>query len=182
MRSSVCPIGGGNCIGSERASRCKLSVSLPLYVWGQRKQGMQKPTLGYQLSQIARVKPTHSLTSVHFTPFPLCILTFSLYLSLTISLPFCRLTTRRSPSWSPSILRIPNSFHHGYPCLSLLGHLLGWTDRAASFPGTSFLLTSDCFCPRPAAPWPNRFAVSLNFLDYPNLRRRRHRLPLDDGV
>lgn len=112
------------------ANSLSLSLSFSLYIY--IGQGIQEPTPGYQLSQIARVKPTHSLTSVHFAPCPpRYILTFSLYLSLTISLPFCRLTTTLS-FLAPSIPRIPLLPSWISLSLSLLGYLLGWTERPHS--------------------------------------------------
>lgn len=145
---------------------------------------------GYQLSQIARVKPTHSLTSV---PLPYSVrslnpiflvsklLSYRFFLLSVVPLSRTPVTGRTLSRrlflrLNSTILSLTLSLFSSLASLQLpfstVTHsnhrrLFFVVGRPASFPGTSFLLTSDCFCPRPAAPWPNRFAVSLNFPDHP---------------
>lgn len=171
MQSSLCP-RRGNCIESRVCIAVRalflssvlsfffLSTSLFLYIdIGQSKQGMHKPIPSYQLSQIARVKPSHC-SNRSFRPF-------SLLVSSALALYHFSCLFLCSPKLSPAThsfdARKSGSFHRGHtsklPFLTPRGLytlsvslLYLRVDRAASFRGMSFLPTSDCFCSRPAAP------------------------------
>lgn len=157
----------GNCIGSGTSSCSYMG-----------QPGMWTHS-GYQLSQIARVKPTHSLTSVSTASSPRTPLSTkppSSSYPVVVPFPPPVVPLSRTPSpWSgqvpsPDWIRrrslLPPPPHLSAPPTTEPPCRFFVAGEPASFPGC-FLLTSDCFCPWPAAPWPNRFAVLLNFPDRP---------------